>query len=272
MKLRTKVFATALAVTLCAGLTTPAFATGYAAGPWTGPGLFIPDGSGYSNPAINNSGGRGRTGGSSYTPPARSNASGGTTTGTTSIADSPTPTTSAPTVGLQNNNGAKPATAGSITTSGTVKRMLNVSTVSPEAVSGVSGIVNCDVVVGGTVAGRVYLDATALKKAGRSVDVSMSFDAKDTSYATGKFSKNFSGNFKAVKLAEQGVLPFPWTIAIHKSQLTGVDLSKLVVLIYNQTANSYSKVPATNVEVKDDYVYITLTKGGTLIFTDSSSF
>lgn len=265
-----KITTVGLAVALCAGLAAPVSATGYASGPW------------YYTPRTPSRSSSSSSGGSSSRDsdrnlfyPSGSTSGGGTTT----ITDNQTPQANTPgaatpaSENLKNNNGATPVTAAQVKKNANgVIALVNASKISPALFKGVTGVVHNDVKVGNAIIARFYLDAQQIASASKEIDLSMSTDPADTGVAKSRFEKHFKGNFAVVSLAQKSSFGMNVRLAINTAALKGVDLNKLNVLIYNKYTNTYAKVAPENVQVQGNYVYVTIPKGGELIFTDSTQF
>lgn len=262
-----KITTVGLAVALCAGLAAPVSATGYASGPW----YYTP-----RTPSRSSSSGGGssnRDSDRNLFYPSGSTSGGGTTT----IADNQTPLTSGATTPasetLKNNNGAAPVTAAQVKKNANgVIALVNASKISPALFAGITGVVHNDVKVGNAIVARFYLDAQQIASASKEIDLSLSTDPADTGVAKARFEKHFKGNFAVVSLAQKSSFGMNVRVAINTAVLKGVDLTKLNVLIYNKYTNTYAKVAPENVQVQGNYVYVTIPKGGELIFTDSTQF
>ena len=57
-----------------------------------------------------------------------------------------------------------------------------------------------------------------------------------------------------------------------KRQLGRVDLDDVAVLLYNRNTNSYNKLKNSQIKVQGSYVYVRLTTGGDLVFTDAAKY
>lgn len=187
----------------------------------------------------------------------------------TAITDSNVPLGSTPSGSNVTYPGFTALTAAMLQGASSDKIFDNVGPVDPALIKGQGQTLHFDYKSGGKTLTRYYVNPGSFQSVSSPFNLSVSANSSTTAYTLNKFKRHYDGNYAVVSLGQKTAFGAPVTLAVSTSLLPGVNLSRLRVLLYNQSTNRYTTV--NNYRIEGSYVYITLNAGGELVFTDSTS-
>lgn len=170
---------------------------------------------------------------------------------------------------------AAAALAGAAPGGTAVVRTQNATSITPatlsalaDAAEGKNIVLHADTMSGNAVQGRIYVDPAKLADVKEPIKLGVYTESTKTAATTSLFEKFFSNNVATVSFEQQGSLGARLEVAA-KVDLTGMDVTKLVLYSYDKATNTYRRIetPAYWVD-KNGYLHFTTALAGDIIISE----